>query len=438
MKTAPVNTKLPRHRRRDYLTQTALAALLALCCFGPNPAMADGDVELGERWREHSYGVSLRPPLGAKLVSYTADDALLRVYHPQGFSVILYIKKSAVDVEMDGVISKAIHQLGTLYPSAAILKEQRLKQADLDAGLIYFRIPDQRRGPWVMGQAFVQLNPQALVMLQLEADAKQYPAAQEVFEAVFKSLEVQNPNQLNEQRAEAVQNGQAWREAFDSQRLHDSLQPERWLRIIDNDTEIGYIRTTQQKAKHLKNDGVRVDIQSRIHLRDQAYDSISSFFLSDDGHYEFWSIRATVRPLMAKSARAQAQSWAETGVRSHDKITVSLERPSGVDNRRWKKPPQGYMSQVEIHMLEQVLGPQTREPMGFYAYYPNAQTIVYRTVSTQRDQDGSFTIHTRPAPDQEQQVSYYNPKGELIKRVLPGGQVLMPTTKQRVTARWRQ
>ena len=80
------------------------------------------------RWREHSHGLSLRPPLGSRLVSQTADDALVRFYGAGGDLIRLYIKKSNVELTLNDLIPEAIHQLGGVYPSARILTQKQLEQ----------------------------------------------------------------------------------------------------------------------------------------------------------------------------------------------------------------------------------------------------------------------------------------------------------------------
>ena len=81
--------------------------------------------------------------------------------------------------------------------------------------------------------------------------------------------------------------------------------------------------------------------------------------------------------------------------------------------------------------------PETNVEMAFYAYYPTERKITYRTTRVETAKDGSYTIHTRVSPDEDEQVAHYNKQGKLIKRLLPGGQVILPTTKQQLSAIWK-
>ena len=402
------------------------------------PAWGEDSLLSTKRWREHSYGVSLKPPLGSRLVSQTVDDAVVRIYGQGGYSIRVYIKKSTVDVSIQDVVPKAIHQLGGVYPSAVILEQKPIEVSDLSGAVIYFQISDPRRGNWVIGQAFVQLDKRTLVMLQLEVAHHQFAATSKIYEAVIDSLEVENPQQLNQRRATQIGLGERWRETIDVEQRKRAIQPQQWLRIVENDTDIGYMHIQQKADTAMKYDGVRVDIQSRIHLGDNVYDSISNFFASNDGSQELWSIRTTVRALTPPTGTPANTSWAETGVRSNDKVSVSLERPSGIDEHHWQKPLKGYLSQVEVHMMDCLLGPvDDVEEMGFYAYHPGSQKIVYRTTRVEKDQDGSFTIHTRSSPEQEEHVTHYSADGRFIKRVLPGGRVILPATRQQLQLKWK-
>lgn len=421
------------------LTATALAILAVAASVAAATAQGDGSLLATERWREHSYGVSLRPPLGSRLLSRTADDAVVRIYGREGYTIRLYIKKSTIDLDIQDLVPQAIHQLGGAYPSATILEQKQIESSGLPGAVIYFRIPDRKRGAWVMAQAFVGLNTRAFVMLQLEVDAGQFNSIRPTFEAVLDSLEAQDPKDLDRLRAEQIEAGRAWREPLSARHLHKAIQPEQWLRITGKDADIGYMHIQQKTATEMGQRGVQVDIRSRIHLGDKSYDSISNFFVSDDNAHEFWSIRATVRTRNQPRGSPQASSsWAETGVRSNDKITVSLEKPTGIEEHHWQRPLQGYLSQVELHMFDQLAaGHRDSKEMGFYAYYPRQQKLVYRTTQVESAPGGSFTIRTRPSPDQEQQVSHYDAQGRLVKRLLPEGRLILPATKQELALKWR-
>lgn len=402
------------------------------------------DLLRGQRWQEHSYGISLKPPVGWRQVSQTGDEALVRFYSPAGNLIRLDVKDSAVDLTVADLIPKAIHQLGGVYPSARITGQKKFDLAGRPVALIYFSIPDRKRGPWVLGQAYAQLTKRSFAMLQMEVGQAQFKSCQVLFEAILESIDIQDPQQLDQLRQSQVELGHSWLTSLATTRLQESMKSEQWLRMVDHDdNDIGYIRVRQKRKIEMGKPGVNVEIQSRIVVDQSAYDTISKFFASNDGESELWSVRTTERPRHAnasktRSGRTNTQSWAQTGVRSKDQITVSLERPSGIQKYQWKRPPKGYLSQVQIHLLEPLLHPPNiNETLGFYAYYPNAQKVTFRTSRIDSAEDGSYVIYSRLSPDQDEQASYYDAKGKLLRRVLPGGSKILPTNKNRLRMKWQ-
>lgn len=431
----------PRHRSRSPILAAAWTYLWVITVLIPS-VHADVTLLGTKRWQEHSHGISLLPPLGSRLISQTADDAITRIVGDTGYTINMYIKKSSVDLGIQTITPKAIHQLGTLYPSAIILHQDTLHLHGRPGVVIYFKIPDKKRGDWVMGQAFIQLDPRTFVMLKLEVDNQRFQEARKIYEAVIHSVEMQDPEELDQLRAQQISNGEAWLKQLTPARIHQAIRPDEWLRIVENNQDIGYMCIKNKTDTSMGLPGVRVDIQTRFFLGKNIYDSTSNFFASDDGTQEFWSVRTTVRPIkpalaQKTNAPANVNSWAETGVRSNNKITVSLERPSGIEKNEWQQPPQGYLSQIKVHLLDRLLGNQDSQVMGFYTYHPNSQKIVYRTTSVQTAPDGTIAIHARPSPEQDEYVTYYNPDGRFIKRVLPGGRSILPATQKELAVKWR-
>ncbi len=425
----------------------AILAFIAACVAIGCDAWAADDPWAGllasERWQERGHGLSLRPPLGSRLVAQTADDALVRILGDSGYTVTVSYKSGKDELTLDQIVQMAVAQLGVAQPAARVLEQKPIQAGGLAGQVVYYLIPPQKKqSPWVMGQAFAQVNPHEFVVLQLEVDHDRFPAAREMFEAVVASVELRDPESLNRERAECVGRGEAWRRSIDTERLRRALQGEQWFRIVENDTDIGYMRVTETSATEMDLPGVRVEIQTRLMLGGTNYDSLSSFFASDDGGYEAWSIRTTARPAGGGAGAASAspsgggESWAQTGVRSKDQITVTVQGPGGTDEYHWQRPPKGYLSQVDLYLLERLQASTGGQGLGFYAYYPNRQEITYRQSRTVTGPDGTFVVHTLPSPEQEEQVSYYGADGRLIKRVLPQGRVILPTTPNQLAGQW--
>jgi hypothetical protein len=404
---------------------------------------SDGPLS-SQRWHERAHGLSLRPPLGSRIVSYTADDAFVRILAEGPYTITAYLKKSPESITLDRITQLAIEQLGLAQPSAKIIDQRPFQAGDWAGQVIYFLIPPSKTAPaWAHGQAFIQLNDHEFVILKLHVDHARFDAVRGAFEAVVRSLERQDPNQLGLERAARIAAGDTWRQSLDVAKIHQSLQSDQWFRIVDQENDIGYMRIREQTATEMNLAGVRVDIQARIVLGKATYDSISNFFASDDGRYEVWSVRTTQRGGDTKTAQTAQddltkKSWAETGLRSDDQITVTIQNPTGSKEYHWQRPPKAYLSQVDLHLLERLLPPDSKTEYGFYAYYPNTAEITYRVSRVDRSSaDGNpLVVCTRPSPDQEEQVSYYDRSGRLLKRVLAEGRTTLPASQQQLASLW--
>ncbi len=421
---------------------------------------ADDPAQLGpQRWREHSYGVSLVAPSSARLRPSVSGDVIARFVGDSGYTMEVSIKKPQDRLGIVEMIDEAIQQFASVYPSAVILDNKHLLAGEKPAGAVYFRVPDPR-GAWVVGQAFVQIHGRVFVMLEIEAAQHDWGPLAGLFESVVTSVECEDPQRLHQRRQERLRRGQEWLESVDPGRWRAVLGPERWYRVVENDQDVGYMRVSQYEDTRMEYDGLRVDLQSRMLIGDLAHDMISSFFCSNDDRYEEWSIRATVRPkndppdLDAKKqtrAGLTQASWAETGMRYLNRITVSREGPSGIHKLAWDRPPVGYLSQVHAFLTPQLLRPSQAEVksanesgessksrmLGFYVYNPNSHKITYRTERTIKGQDGGYTVLSRLRPESGQQVSHHDAQGRLLRRILPNGNQLIVTTKAELGARWK-
>lgn len=439
-----------------------------------------------ERWRENSYGLSLLPPLDSRLLEMSADDAVLRIAGRSGggtytFKVFIKKRRDADDARfgrdnmdeknpnrrelmvvhtpkvdlnkpltLDQIVQMAMKQVADAQPTAILLGQKAMnvrvgresaEPKDVPARVLYFKLSDKKRGPWVLGQAFMQITPLAVTMVEMDVDEPQYAATSQIFEALVSSIDLEDPKAIEERRLAWVAQGDAWRKTLSTQKLHGAIKPEQWLRIVQGDRDVGYMRITQKTDNELDHPGIRVDVQTRLEIGDQAIDSLANFFLADNGESEVWSVRTTARPLKAPAATAKntgdaETTWGETGVRDKDKITVTRSGPTGNEVFNWDMP-KGYISQVELHLFD-AIAPQDkpRTEMGFFAYSPSVGRLAYRTERVILDKSGGMQIHTRSTPEQPEQISFYSTGGMLTKRVMPSGQIILPTTKKELVTRW--
>ena len=411
-----------------------------------NAAPPPGEAEpllSDQTWQEQTYGVSLRPPLGSKLYELSADDAVLRIVGDPGYSIKVSVKQSSKEITLAMIRRIAIDQLGTIQPQATILGDQVIRPAGLPGSLLYFRFTDNQRKTWVLGQAFVQLNPNTVLVLQLDIGDSGFQGVRPIFEAVVNSVNVQDVKKLDEQNEVLIEAGQTWYETVEASRIEHLLVPEQWFRIVHESKDVGYMRIRQHKDSVMQKAGLRVDIQARVQVKDEYFDSLSNFFVSDDRKQEIWSIRTTRRPAHPGARPAQKvleggnDSWVETGLRDDELITVTRQHPGGRREHQWKKPPTGYLSQVEVHLLPAHMLTAPEGQMGFYAYFPTDGKVTLRTEHIQRGGDAVLKVTTKPAPGRGHQVSHYDSRGGLVKRELPDGRTILPATFREISARWK-
>lgn len=547
-----------------------------------------------KRWREGSFGVSIRPPLGSTLKRRTTDDAVLRIEDGRKYAMTLYLKQTNSEMKINNIYETAREQMAFLFPKAAILQQilakpsgrpgwiqyfgvnyaktdntgvrQRVDRAtllrvakdqydaavklkkkgkDVQAFRMFQRLitnsPDRTialqasrwaksmqadfafmsryrkdeiarsrnqvklkdDSPWVLGQGFMQIDPHTFVMLKMEVAKENYDEVKPIFEGVIRSLRVDSPRELEEQRTNLVKAGDAVKNLLTFDRLKEVVRmwdkrggkvevphAELWQRIVQDQSDIGWMRTvfTVRKDRRLtreiardangnllrdekghvvhriivKEDGVQgigADIQARILVGEQAVDTETRIFLSGDRTFETWATKTTVRsstptkkeapsnPNIIRGGKQPAPppgsgdetTWLESGMRNYNQITIIREGPVAGRIKRYlyEKPKDGYLSQVALFLIGPLLPRDGDNEYAFYAYYPNTGTISFRTVRCVGKGDGSFTIYSRPAPDQAEQVSEYNQAGLMVKRSLSEGRQILPTSRKQLAAIWK-
>lgn len=271
----------------------------------------------------------------------------------------------------------------------------------------------------------------------------------------------------------------------------DVPHAELWQRIVQDEDDVGWMRTVFSVRKDrrlireimrdpitkalVRDDkgqvvyrvlevedgveGIGVDVQARILMGTRAIDTETSMFLSGDRTFETWATRTTVRdrelpvqnnnpanpniirggPAPAAAKPKKETTWLESGMRNNDQITIIREGPTAGNVKRflYVKPKDGYLSQPALYLISPLLPRDGDNEYAFYSYYPNTGTISFRTVRCVGKGDNSFTIYSRPAPDQAEQISEYNQAGLLTNRSLSEGRDVVPTTRQELARIWK-
>lgn len=424
-----------------------------------------------QRFHELAYGLSFREPAGTYKILQTTDGALVKYLFPNGSTFSFYIRHSGKSARLKGAINgaskdseqhsrigpqtqpltldqvktRALNQFLFAYPSAERVKDKhpKIKIAQQPGVKLYFLVPNKKHGDWVAGQAFMLVGGRTVAMFQMQCLAHRFAKQRKLFESLLHSATLEDPQKLNGQRQRQLTAGVDWLQTITDQRINQALHGPRWFRITQNDKDVGYECVTAANARQMGDKGVRVLKQLHIDAGKSTYVSIESFFASRNGSIELWSIRSArynnAKPKITLPGAGKPPEhaiWSEIGVRSNNDITVSRHTPSKHTTHHWKKPHNGYLSQVAAKLLMGMLPHQHAKRYAFYAYDANTGQLSLRLVSVKPLAGGKFQVTVRRTPDRAPRISTYDSRGRLIKRRLPDGRVLLRTQPDQLRKIW--
>lgn len=439
-------------------------------------------------WRENAYGLSLRPPLGSHLVNQTVDEAVLRIIGAdRDYAITIFVKKSPNPIEITGLQRLALDNIAVAQPTARVLQQRsdlvigdtkNPKPGSIHtAGLAYFFIPAVKataKAPAIpdmtLGEAYMRIDGTLFVHLRMETQYSKFAENRKIFEAMLRTLRVEDPTDLKARRLAAAKAGEEWRDKITFNEVKSVIVPEQFYRVVDKDKDVGWMQVTQKVGTDpsLKLAGASVHVRFRFESLDASYDTVSDFFVSDDLRLETWLIEtvAMSKTPTDKKARgtpaSQRQKWSETGKRDMEreggrekhKITVVRKSPLGETKTfNWDLPmrdseaskdkaepvkfyPRPYVSQVELYLLDNLIPRRKPMEISYYAYSPNIGKLAFRTERVTVDKNGGAKVYSAPAPDQAEQVSVFDTNGRLVRRELPGGQQLIPSTEAEIKSKW--
>jgi len=379
-------------------------------------------------------------------------------------------------------------QLAFLYPNAEQLpvSEPDFTVAGYKATKLYMQYQDNAGNEWVFGQAYVIIHPQRVVVFQLECKPEGWRQHKRAFEAMLKSVKITDVKKLRQQRGQLLKAGEDWLKSLSRERIEAALPKGQWYRITNDGDEVGYMRRDAEVVNRDGREGIRLTMQKRVVAGEVALDSRGEFFARLDGEGETWQLKTTRRPKTSDRSldgglpaagrqTPRRPTWAATGVRDTQHTIVTrltptprFERstprrgpadggagrrggsgndevdmakvPTGIgrkrEKKRWPTPETAYLSQVGRRLYFALLPHDRRRRMLFYSYASSAGRITLQRVEVQPLKGDRFAVRVKPAPAQGESVSIYREDGTLIKRRLPSGNVIRPTSASKLRQLW--
>lgn len=441
-----MHTRILLAGRRAPSPVIAAIALLGLLLSLTSVAAAAPRAELlaTQRWHENATGLSLLPPRGAQQIDLTASGGLVRFVHPDGFAIRVAMIEHELDLNLNSIKDAAFVELQMGARFVELIEESAPKYSGHDARLAYLRSTARDAAITILGRAYVRIDERTIASIHLETSEQQFPAARATFEAVLESLQFADPTELAKVRMAWIRAGERWKSGLDRELLKKAMVAEQWFRVLEQGEDVGYTRIRHSLDTMLDLPGIKIEVDSRIVVGKDTYDTVSFFWESDDAKSELWSIRTARRSLAAPHPATPANVpppppavVEETGLRSPDgNINVERRAPGKVDKFQWGVPRSGYASQVETHLIPTLVPRDGQQDLGFYAYSSNDTNLALRTLQVFPQQDGTYVVRERPAPDRAELVSTYDNRGRLVRRQMADGRLIVPATPEQMKKIW--
>ncbi len=390
-----------------------------------------------QRWEELGFGLSLHPPRDVRIIEHASDGALAK-FIGRDYDISVFVQESKIRGTVEDIKTRSIQQLGFAYMSdLVVFKDEPARPLDRPGWKFYAGIIDEEGPNVVLGQVFMQIDPKNFAVIQFQCDEIAYEGVEPIFDAVLKSMQLLNHKQLLARNTEWINAGHSWRHGLTHHQIRSVLIPEQWFRVVRDEQDIGWMRIQQTETIKLELSGIYIEIWSHVRERGETIDADSDYFESFDRSTEVWSSRTTRRPtqpnaLATPNQGSPTQSRVETGLRSGNILTVSVESAAGVKEHRWEVSDKGYQSQVELRLLPSLLPREQSGILGFYAYHPMSETLALRTDQITPLEAGAYLVQHRPSAHAGLRLSTYDAQGHLLRKQMSDGVILIRVSREQV------
>ncbi len=399
--------------------------------------------ELAEqRWVDQAYGLSLRPPMGTRLIQDATDEYLLRIVDDENrFAIGMKVSEAARQMSVEQIVEAAEKQIREAQELTRTISKRTAQLAGRDAAVVYFQGPNAAGLPWLIGQAVVPIDGRNYAVIEIRCLYQFAGAYRPVFEAVLESLQIADQRELARQRAQAIERGEQWLRSITAEHRHAALIDQQYFRVIENRRDVGYIRIRQAAADRpvagQSQQGIEVDIRMRMREGQLIADTSASMFLSDDQFTEIWEITTTYRRPLAPEDEVAQRTFVESGLRRGNRIEVRLARANEDETKTYERPAQGYLSLVDAQLIGQLLPHDRAGRYGFYWFNRQSATVTFRTDQVIPALSG-YRLITRPQPNSRPVSAAYDADANLVERTLSDGRRMVATDPQTILQIWQE
>lgn len=323
----------------------------------------------------------------------------------------------------------------------------------------------------VQAIAFFKPTPTQFVVIELVCAQEAWASAKPAFDALVASTTFANLESQQSERQKVVAAGKALLSGL-SETDYVAAMPEegkgapQWFRLsrpaptgAESDAqELGYrgVRFWRGRlsdvgasvtSENANAEGYLVEIVARLiqplGAGEKGYtliDTKATYFLSLDREDEAWVASTSLRD----SRLSKGRVLTETGARHGRSLSVQIsESGQKTISLAPTVPPEGYLSQVESHLLPRLLiksGVAGEAPMdfGFYAYRSDSQSVSLRRDRVARDpsQANAWTITTTFREGEPPQTSVFRDDADLVRTRLSDDRTWTPTTLEALMKLW--
>jgi hypothetical protein len=416
------------------------------------PVAGEAD-QLASRFSSVAAGISFCPPLGMKEIQRPLSDEIIRYIDDQRHWVLEVTKVELTDpIELDnvkredglvqGLMSRTVAGIEKATPGAQIYRQDLINVGTIDVGVIAarYQLAEQTN---LTEQALVRRSSTIYYVFNLTTPApKDGPVDQDpvvrqavkTFGQMIDSVRLLDQSQIRADQNERLYRTRSLFVGLDEKRLTSLLQPQQWMRILQDGKDIGYNYVVEETGNDLPRegeiarelagpDGILIGIRGRLYPQPGIEaDELSWMWMSADRKQEKWSHIARSRRIGSSTdlnvvgnigvvdtttkyrrdpnlelGEKTSQGWDanQPAVRPVEVRTLTAKSPyAGTsDQTITREVPVWYIPQALGYILPNLVSSQGTRTYLFASWVPEKQQVMTRYVEVLGESDGELAGH---------------------------------------------